>query len=509
MSVRPLVVLGIDAGDPRALLEWSRAGRLPTLAGLFGRGSWARTAGPELISEHGVWMSLLSGISRSEHGYYYFRQLRPGTYDLVPVTGSEIDAPPFWTRLPERKLALLDIPDTDPIPGLRGIQLCHWATHNNWDPDHFVTASLPPDVLTDVSRRFAPRLVTREVHDARRAEDRQIHRALLDRVRVKGAMCRHLLGNDRFDLAVTVFAEAHAANHQFWRYGPFIPEAERVPDEELSSATQDVYEAVDRELGALLTILPEDANVVVLSSVGMADDFPTTGLIEGCMRQLGYQATPSANGTSRGPVDLLRRIVPRRARVALGERLLSREAREGRLAEEFRRSTQWGRTTAFAIPSAYTSFVRVNLRGREPQGIVAPGDEYFDVLDRIEEDLRRLTDPQTGDSVVQRTARTVDLFGGEPPASLPDLFVEWITGRYLSAVHHPRGEISQSRPDFFRRSDHSSEGLLLAAGPDVPAAGERPPLEVLDVAPTLLRMMGETALSDELAGAPRADFLAG
>ena len=141
----PLVVLGIDAGDPGFLGDWMREGHLPTISRLAARGVQARTGGAELISEHGAWVSVFSGISRRDHGYFYFRQLKPGTYDLETVTGLDLDAAPFWTRIPpeSRRFAIVDIPDTDPTPGLPGIQLAHWATHNNWDPDHFVTASEP------------------------------------------------------------------------------------------------------------------------------------------------------------------------------------------------------------------------------------------------------------------------------------------------------------------------------------------------------------------------------
>ena len=102
----PLIILGIDAGDPVFIRRWAAQGYLPAIASIMERGCWARTAGPELISEHGVWMSLFSGLSRSQHGYYYFRQLNPGTYDLMLLSGPDINAPPLLvcsTRPEEEK----------------------------------------------------------------------------------------------------------------------------------------------------------------------------------------------------------------------------------------------------------------------------------------------------------------------------------------------------------------------------------------------------------------------
>jgi predicted AlkP superfamily phosphohydrolase/phosphomutase len=495
--VAPLVVLGLDAGDPAFIERWVAEGRLPAIASLMERGSHARTCGPELVTEHGVWVSLFSGVSRGQHGYFYFRQLRPGSYDLEARTGLDIDAPPFWTRLARagRRVALIDIPDNVPDAGVGGLQLANWATHNNWDPHHFPTASEPPGLLAEVEARHGRKLLTVENHHATVEEDRRLRSQLLEQTRRKGELCRDLLLREPFDAIVTVFAATHAANHQFWQYRPEIGERR---DDELAHAIRDVYEAVDAEIGRMLERLPADANVFVVSSVGMEDDFPTTGLTDAFCRRLGYQSDPPPGGFSWRPLDLARRLVPERVRLALSRRL-SREVREGLLADQFRSGTDWSRTRAFALPASYTSFLRVNLRGREPAGTVAPGAEYERVLRELESDLAALRDVTTGEPVVARTRRAIDLFGADAHPALPDLFVEWIPGRFLERVRHPRCELSQGRPEFFRRSDHSSAGFVAAAGPGIRRGGALGEVDVLDLAPTFLALLGE-APGPEMGG---------
>jgi predicted AlkP superfamily phosphohydrolase/phosphomutase len=92
-----LVILGIDAGDPDFIERWAQQGYLPTIASMMQRGCWGRTVGWELVTEVGVWLSLLSGVSRVQHGYYDFRQLNPGTYDLQIFTARDAKALPFWS----------------------------------------------------------------------------------------------------------------------------------------------------------------------------------------------------------------------------------------------------------------------------------------------------------------------------------------------------------------------------------------------------------------------------
>lgn len=496
----PLVIIGLDAADPRVIQRSVHEGYLPNIASMMRRGCWGRTGGQELVCEHGIWVSLFSGTSRSQHGYYYFRQLKPSTYDLELVAGPDVNAQPFWSYLlgTEAKVAIIDAPDTRPLPGLRGIQVANWGTHENWDADHYATAAKPPQLLKEIRKRFGPKLSTTEKNESSIDDDKRIYRELLRQVQKKGAMCRHLLGREHFDLVVMAFSESHTATHQFWKYSSEVHDSGPLEPSELAHAIRAVYEAIDHEIGLLLAQLPRDCNVFILSAVGMGDYYPTTGLAESFFRELGYQKSVRVDGRRRRPLALVRRALPESWRVALS-RHLSRNMRERLLADQFRNNTDWRQTTAFAIPSSHMSFVRINLRGREPDGIVEPGGAYRKLLDRIEDDFRQLIDPETTEPAVVRVARTVDLFGCEPPLSLPDLFVEWKAGRYMQSVVHPKAVLRQQRPDWYRRSDHLPGGFIAFAGPSIVKRGDIGEVSVLDFAPTCIALMGRE-VPEELPG---------
>src|SRR5262249_3180673 len=149
---------------------------------------------------------------------------------------------------------------------------------------------------------------------------------------------------------------------------------------------------------------------------------------------LGYQATsvpvPQTQPPGIRPQALVQRLIPKSLRAALYQ-YLPVHVQERLLAAQFRRGTNWSQATAFAIPGLFTSFVRVNLRGRAPQGIVVPGDDYRELLNRLETDLRQLIDPQTGDPAVRQITRTAEVFHAHPPTMLPDLFVDWRPGTHF------------------------------------------------------------------------------
>ena len=492
----PLFVFAFDAGDPALLKRWVDEGALPNLAEIMRNGFWGRTAGGDLLNEHGAFVSLFSGVSCAEHGYYYSRQLRPGTYDLYTTTSRDAGVRPFWSLLRELGLraAVIDVPDTVPVPGLPGLQLCDWATHNPRWP----AQAEPAGLLRDARRIFGPRMPIPEEPETSVANDRRILGRMLRRLERKGVLCRELLSDGTFDVVVVAFGECHTGAHQFWPY--HTRQTDGGP--ELEDAIRSIYSGTDRELGALRRLLPDDGNVFVVTSVGIKEQYPVFHLMEDFCRKLGYQATPPASArASLGPMDQMRRFVPEPWRVAVS-RHFPRETRERLLAEQWRGRTDWSRTRLFSIPSSFTGLLRVNLRGREPQGTVEPGAEYRELLARVVSDLEQLVDPATGEPAVADSVLTVERFGGEPPDVLPDVFVLFRPARHvLTRVLHPRAELAQEKPEFYRDTHHSEVGFVAGAGPDVAAAGDVGDVSVLNLAPTFLSLLG-APIPDSLAGTP-------
>lgn len=503
---QPLVILGLDVGDPRLIEQMVREGTLPNIRSLIDRGMWGRIGGPEMLCEHGIWTGIFSGLSRRQHGYHYFRQLQPRSYTLQAIKGPDVPAPSFWEHLKQsgKSVAIIDPPDVDPVLGLPGSQISHWAVHDPQSP----SLSEPLELLPDLAREFGPQTIITENLNSTYEEDVEIYRQLLSRIERKGKLCRHILAKRDYQLVIAVFAETHTGTHQFWRYRP---EANAEEPGALGNAIRNIYEQIDEQIGLLIRAVPANANVCLLGGTGMDDHYPTGGLVEDFCSKLGYHVTWQPAKSSFNAKALFRRIVPERLRVGLS-RYLSRETRERLLSDTFRNGTDWKRTTAFAIPSPYTAFIRINLVGREPEGIV-PREQYDQTLTRLEADLHELIDPATGDAAVLNVSRTTEVFKCEPHESLPDLFVEFKPlDRFLESLVHPKATLTQTRPEFFRSSDHSHEGFFAMAGPAIPQMGNVGVIDLLDVAPTCLSLL-EWPIPRDMPGRPifecQASALAG
>jgi predicted AlkP superfamily phosphohydrolase/phosphomutase len=485
----PLWIFGLDTGDVEMIRHWVRQGHLPAIGSLLGRGCWAVVSGPEMVAEYGAALTLFSGVSRPDHGYYYMRQLQPGTYNLVRVDPEDVQgAPPFWAHLAgaNRRVLIIDVPDIALVPGLPGCQISNWGTHHSpRDP-----ATEPPELLREVLEVAGPRIRADVDPDSTFEKDQQLLQTWRQRAKARGRLCRRLLQEGSFDLINITFSETDPATTQFWKYREDAKGQGRVPGTSLRHAIRETFEVIDRELASLLALLPSEANVIFYCLYGQEDNYPPCTLTEEFCRKLGYHvARPPAPGSFR-LLDLARRFVPQSIRLRISRRLPA-GMQENLLASQLLRGTDWSRTRAFAIPSLYTGFIRVNLRGREPQGIVSSGQEYRRLLDDLENDLRQLQDPVDGQPAVRRVHRSTALFGKEPPWRLPDLFVEWKPSAHLmERILHSRGELRQPRPSYCSESQESLQGLLIAAGPSIRRQGFQGEISVLDVAPTCLRLLG-------------------
>ena len=151
-----------------------------------------------------------------------------------------------------------------------------------------------------------------------------------------------------------------------------------------------------------------------------------------------------------------------------------------------RHQPHWHSMRAFALPSFYDGRVRVNLRGREAEGLVDVG-EYGAVLDEIEGVLLECHDTRTGRPVVAGLDRTlVDPMEAGP--SDADLVVHW-NGVVFGMEHPELGRVGPFPPR--RTGGHTNpHGACFIHGPGIQATdlGTR---SSFDVVPTLFDRLGQ------------------
>src|SRR5207249_5366751 len=131
-------------------------------------------------------------------------------------------------------------------------------------------------------------------------------------------------------------------------------------------------------------------------------------------------------------------------------------------------------------------------------GMVPAGPAVDDLCDRITEGLLSFHDSASEEPLVAAVERVDRLYpDGERRDRLPDLVVRWSdspAGSHVAADSARFGRVIRSTPGRIpngRSGNHRGEGFLIAGGPGIPTGLTLAPgADILDLAPTVLRMLG-------------------
>lgn len=497
-TVKRLAIFGIDGADLDLLGPWMDDGSLPTLARLRREGACGRLAStiPPLSPE--AWSSFATGANPGRHGVVNFVQPKPGRYDLMFNSGAAQRGRTFWQILSEAglRVGVVNVPMTYPPRPVNGFLIS--------GPD---TPGLQSEFTwpRELKAELLAALPGYEIHGDYwgRVTASEYLRRLVETVESHGAAWTYLLGKSSPDCFVGVFGSSDRAQHFLWKYAA-SPETWR----EFGSANPllTVYQSIDRALAGCLSVLGDDTTVILLSDHGGGPCDKAVYLD----RWLQSQSLLAYRSDEHWPRSLLRRVyhwsrgaLPRAAKDWLKTRF--GEVRQQMEGAVLREPIDWERTRAF-FTGTESAYIYLNLRGRFPQGMVAPGEEADALLRRIADGLRAVRDPETGESVVESVYRRDEIYQGEPEqlSLLPDLVVNWKGYRY--AVRSAWGEPAASPRLLVERGLRTGEagrlmalelsgchrplGLLLAAGPGIAPGTTIDGAGIMDLAPTVLHWFG-------------------
>lgn len=484
MSAPPIVVIGLDLGDGALIETWARAGRLPSLRALM-EGGVVRPLGTTADALHvSAWPSLYTGDHPGGHGVYYTFQPAPGTQGYRRFATGVYGRPTLWSLLGRAGLrcTVFDAPYTEPeeVPGVT--QVLDWGV---W-AQYLGPSSRPGSLLRELKRAVGDYPLGIEAHDIGLGplDASDMSGRLVEAAARKSEAASWLMAETAWDLFFCVYGETHAGAHYCWARGDAESQTDLLP----------LYEEIDDGLGRIVERLPADATVCVVSGDSVAPNHGGWHLLPDMLRGLGYLAEPSgaAGGEDApaakggGVVRRIRDALPKDFRKSLARRL-PRGLRD-RLARQVDTALiDWSRTRAFCLPTDLEGYIRINLEGREPQGIVERGD-YEGLCEELSVQLRQLVDPETDRPAVREVIQTSCRFPGARQDWLPDLIVLWEDSVQLSELRSPAGVSARGDSPDGRTGTHGSPGFLVVGGPGVEDWSDV--RHVCDVAPALLRAFG-------------------
>ena len=496
-TIPKLLVIGLDGAPYPLIKQWSEEGFLPNTARLIDQGSFGVLRSTIPVHSPTAWASFMTGLNPGKHGVFDFAQREPDSYRLRLIQAHQIHGPKLWHILSQngRRVGVMNVPMTYPPEPVNGFLISGLGT------PAYTTYTYPPELSETLNQQGYR--VNKEKFYAPGQEDEWLA-DIYDTSRRRAETAVQLIQQQDWDFFMLVFRNTDEICHFFWRYmddthplyDPNVPDKHK-------TAIRDYYQQVDEWTGQIIQAAGKDTNIVIMSDHGAGPLYKDVFLNEWLWQQ-GWLKMKKTSSHQKASLKMLRQIGLTRQNISnlltrlhlhrleilikksLGDRIqiLPRDERP-----EFTAAIDWSQTSAYSF--GYYGQIFINLRGREPQGIIEPGSEYDSLRREIVQRLSKLVDPMDGQPVVDKIYFKEELYHGEHLNTAPDIITIM---RDLTYITRKGYEFAPERGLLFQKPHHESgghrfEGILIAAGPDVVNQASLAECKIWDLAPTLLYLL--------------------
>lgn len=483
-----VVIVGLDGASYELIGRLILQNKMTNLASLGAkgiRGPLKSILPPQSVP---VWPCFASGMNPGKLGVYGFFKLERG-YDIRPCSSHDTRGMTMWDYLSSlgRRTFLVNVPLTYPPYEINGIMISGFPAPPG--PEGTDGLQCFPESLAAGLREIAPGYKMEAAYKRGQPNEDQILRMLYDTLEQRRKVVLHLLKDESWDLFIAVFSCSDRIQHMFFRHlDPNHPAGTEDGRRKYGNAIDEFFEALDDVLGSVLRAVGDSTTTVVLSDHGHSPQIAHVGVNQ-LLAQLGmlkYHAsyrlgiTKSSLFTKLNSMGLLR--------LAKG------------IPQKFRSLVPVGIDFSHSTAYCYCfGAINLNLKGRDPQGVVEKAD-----YETVREDLIRLllgyVDPETGKPIVERVFRREEIYWGDRLDSAPDVLAVFRDG-FGPRSWNPNGraiqridasEFDLAKPIVENGGHHwlvNMDGIFFARGNSIKRGAEIRGARIIDIAPTVLHLL--------------------
>jgi predicted AlkP superfamily phosphohydrolase/phosphomutase len=463
-----VAVIGLDCATPQLLFDDLRA-EVPAIAQLIDRGMYGDLASITPPITVPAWACGLTGKTPGQLGIYGFRNRKDTTYDGLSIAHSgSIREPAVWDALGAKGMrsALIGVPPSFPPPK----EFPGWRVGCFLTPPSAERFAYPEELQVEIAEELGGR--DRYIFDIPNFRQAGFD-VTLDQVfkmtERRFQVGRRLIKNKPWDFFMLCDIALDRLHHVFWQYvDPTHPLYE--PGNPYENVFHEYYRFLDKEVASLLELIPSDAVTIVMSDHGAR---PMMGglCFNDWLISEGYLAL--AEPVTDGPVPI----------------------KDVRI--------DWSKTVAWG-DGGYYGRLFLNVKGREPEGIIEPG-RYQEVRAELTQKLEATVGPH-GEPLGTKVFTPQEVYP-EVRGVAPDLIVYFgdLGWRSVGSVGHPSLHTyeNDTGPD---GANHDRDGILVMTGAPGQPTGKVDGLRLVDVGPTILSLYDIDA-STALPGAVGRSFL--
>lgn len=440
-----LLVIGLDCAAPELLFGDERLTNIRRLmnAGCFGR---LESVIPPITIP--AWMCMATSQDPGSLGIYGFRNRKDYTYDGLSIVNSKsIQELAIWDQIAREggRSIIVGVPPSYPPRKISGICVGCFLTP---DPTKDVFA-YPASVCEEITQLVGSYPVDAKgfrTHDKNWLKDE-----IYAMSRKQFEVVRHFLTTKDWDYFQFVEIGLDRMHHGFWKYHD--------PQHVLFDASnpykhviQDYYGYLDEQIGSILELIDDDTTILIASDHG-AQRLDGGFCVNEWLVQEGYLVLHEYP-TEITPFSQLH--------------------------------INWDETTVWS-EGGYYARVFLNVKGREPNGVISPAD-YDHVRDEVKAKLENTVDHE-GKPLGTQVFKPEEIYRVVKNIP-PDLMVHFggLYWRSIGGVGYRKLHIQENDtgPD---DCNHAQFGAYILAGSSCPLPGCRD-TSMLNIAPTLLELGG-------------------
>ncbi len=499
------MVVGLDGATFDLIEPWVKEGKLPTFQRLMAEGCWGKLESVPNQRSAAAWTSLATGTNPGKHGIYEFYEQRPDSYDIQFINASIRHGKSLWKTLSEhdRRVGVLNVPMTYPAERVNRFLVAGIDAPSA----HSKGFAYPPEIYEYLCEKFGPYVIEPGVNGfVIKGEIDKAVESLRAEIKQKSDITQYLLNNEPWDFFIVVFRSLDAAQHGFWKYlDPKGRELDPVGSKKYGDVILKTYQQLDEAINAICNCLDRQTRLIIISDHGFGRKHPASNQLNYWLEDNGFLAFKSKPNKGLSPASLLQllyRYVSKKTSRATKERLkqLLPWLRNRVHSHLVYARIDWSKTRAYS--DNLFPIVRVNMRGREPQGIVGGGAEYEGVVAELKERLPDCRDSVDSVPIVDSVFHRDEIYRGPFADRAPDLLIRWREDIEIHgiALSKNAGEIAgppvPTEDARYISGDHRLHGILIAAGDGIKQDARISGACLIDIAPTVLNMMGVPAPAD-------------
>ncbi|MCZ2846127.1 MAG: alkaline phosphatase family protein, partial [Candidatus Bathyarchaeota archaeon] len=497
-SKERIFVIGLDGGTWNVLKLLMQKGIMPNLEKLTKRGVTGNLKSTIPPVTAPAWASFMTGKNPGKHGLFGFLSNKNNSGFWEPVDATMVKEKTLWEVISERgkRVAVINVPLTYPPKKVNGIMVTGMLT------PRLSRFTYPEDFGKEINNKVKQYMidVIWKNYGYRRKGEEKLIKDLTSMTKKREELVKYVLDKGKWDFFIVVFIGTDRIQHSLWKYiaGQGC-ESVNPSSQKYMKLVLEYYKYIDDIIGEIATQLENNTSLYIVSDhgfgalhkkVSLNNWLADIGLLFKRERRTGQKTLKYFLSKTNFRLKTHRRLLKEMKRFGL-DRILTTNSLKS--LGRFSGSIDWTRTKAF---SRFNNDIHINLRGREETGIVNYGKEYEYLRDEIIDKLSNLTDPSSGEKIINKVHRREEIYEGNNVNNAPDLMIGDYDERYfLYYGLETESSLIFTDPGW-GSGTHTSEGIFIACGNHIKSGGNIEGAEIIDLFPTFLYQLGLSIPSD-------------